>query len=346
MMEPNQDHTIYERNMVLDEKDLSQTDLLDEFLFLGNEEDSEATRHIDLLTHVKPQSRVDAESPDVFDQFINKEMVVDGMDQGATPGILQLGASNMGLPTQLHNATYSAGNVNGDGRMDAYSHLREGVNESQQVLTGSNMEQWQQNLQSGSKSETTGWEVQGGDGERNYSRKASSGSSGTSMTNGKMSSYYQQCERLLSHGLQFGRTSPFKTVYLNPVYFLPKENDSIALPYKLHVDGIPSVSRVETQIKVGISISPPPKQFLIHLPTDCITKQKFYLSSDISEYLPDVQNEMLYLETFLICSSTNKPTYVCARCVKREQRRGARRKSGAVSYTHLDVYKRQLQVRS
>ncbi|SCU88582.1 LAME_0E00430g1_1 [Lachancea meyersii CBS 8951] len=139
-------------------------------------------------------------------------------------------------------------------------------------------------------------------------------------------SYSQGCERLVDHTLQFGRTKPIQSAYLNPNDFLSITEDS--LPYKLTVSGMPSTSRVETQIKLELVISPPPREYVVHLPTDCITKQKWYLENDISAYPKQIQNEMLYLESFLVCASNGKPTYVCSRCVKREQRRASRRKSG------------------
>lgn len=138
--------------------------------------------------------------------------------------------------------------------------------------------------------------------------------------------YYQQCEQFLNQHLKFGRSAPIKSIYLNPAEFLNLNSED--LMYKLHITGMPSKSRVETQIKLGISISPKPRQFLIHLPADCITKQKCYLTHNLVEYPSEFTSEILYLESFLICASNNKPTYVCPRCVKREQRRASRRKSG------------------
>ncbi|SCV02370.1 LANO_0F17282g1_1 [Lachancea nothofagi CBS 11611] len=139
-------------------------------------------------------------------------------------------------------------------------------------------------------------------------------------------SYSQGCERLVDHTLQFGRTKAIQSVYLNSTDFLSIQEDT--LPYKLEISGMPSTSRVETQIKLELAISPPPREYIFHLPTDCITKQKWYLEDDISTYPNQMQKEMLYLESFLICASNGKPTYVCSRCVKREQRRASRRKSG------------------
>lgn len=139
-------------------------------------------------------------------------------------------------------------------------------------------------------------------------------------------SYSKQCDKLVDNQLGFGRSKPIQSIYLNPQDFLEVRDEALSLDLK--VSGMPSTSRVETQIKLEFSISPPPREYLIHLPTDCITKQKFYLDEDITTYPKEIQDQVLYLESFLICASNNKPTYVCTRCVKREQRRASRRKSG------------------
>ena len=160
-----------------------------------------------------------------------------------------------------------------------------------------------------------------------HSPAASSSSMAVSRTAPSQSvSYSQGCERLVDQSLQFGRSKPIQSAYLNSNDFLDIAEDT--LPYSLKISGMPSASRVETQIKLELSISPPPREYIVHLPTDCITKQKWYLEDDISTYPPHIQSEMLYLESFLVCASNGKPTYVCSRCVKREQRRASRRKSG------------------
>ncbi|SCU81105.1 LADA_0B11232g1_1 [Lachancea dasiensis] len=133
-------------------------------------------------------------------------------------------------------------------------------------------------------------------------------------------------ERLVDHALEFGRSKPIQSAYLNAADFLNLPDQ--ALPYRLEVGGMPVTSRVETQIKLELAISPPPPEGLVHLPSDCITKHKWHLAEDITTYQPEVQHQMLYVEAFLICASNGKPTYVCSRCVKREQRRASRRKSG------------------
>lgn len=299
--------------MLTEKKDTSKGDLLNDFLFLGNDEEArdsagdsgprEGSRNV--------SSSSDAiDAADLFDQYINKDMLMESIEDDSSPGLLKLDfVSPVKMENQLRTNvdllkldTDEIMDVNEHEDVDDQMNASGGVTDVHDDLTRENVEQWKL-----------------GD------EKHSSNNTGVPMQN---LTYYQQSERLLTHGMEFGRTRPFKTVYLNPTDFLPKDDDDISLPYKLNVDGIPSVSRVETQIKVNVSISPPPPQYMIHLPTDSITKQKLYLTHDITEYPIEVRRQMLFLETFLLCSSTNKTTYVCARCVKREQRRAARRKSG------------------
>lgn len=135
-------------------------------------------------------------------------------------------------------------------------------------------------------------------------------------------SSYESARSLLSQ-LKFGRESPAQ--FHNE---FPKELVSIdpsSLPYQLRVENLPMYSRVETQIKLQLTISPPPPQFLIHLPADTIAKQKLCLSSDLG---PTAREGMLFLDTYVITSSEDKPCNICSRCVRREQKRASRRKSG------------------
>lgn len=138
--------------------------------------------------------------------------------------------------------------------------------------------------------------------------------------------YEKHCQELVDHSLVFGRTEPLQTAYVNPLDYLHIDGNS--LPYQLDISGLPEVSRVENQIKLEFKISPPMKQCMIHLPTDCIARHKFYLEKDVSTYPQEFQDQLLFAEAFLLCSSNDKTTYVCTRCVKREHRRASRRKSG------------------
>lgn len=248
--------------MLTEKKDTSKGDLLNDFLFLGNDEEArdsagdsgprEGSRNV--------SSSSDAiDAADLFDQYINKDMLMESIEDDSSPGLLKLDfVSPVKMENQLRTNvdllkldTDEIMDVNEHEDVDDQMNASGGVTDVHDDLTRENVEQWKL-----------------GD------EKHSSNNTGVPMQN---LTYYQQSERLLTHGMEFGRTRPFKTVYLNPTDFLPKDDDDISLPYKLNVDGIPSVSRVETQIKVNVSISPPPPQYMIHLPTDSITKQKLAL---------------------------------------------------------------------
>lgn len=138
--------------------------------------------------------------------------------------------------------------------------------------------------------------------------------------------YHKQCQDTVENSLGFGRTEALQTPIVNPLDYV--DVDEKALPYKLTVSGLPGVSRVENQIKLTLKVDPAMKQCMVHLPTDCIARQKFYLEKEVTEYPQEFQDQLIYVEAFLLCASTNKTTYVCARCVKREHRRASRRKSG------------------
>lgn len=138
--------------------------------------------------------------------------------------------------------------------------------------------------------------------------------------------YHKQCQETVENSLGFGRTEALHTTPVDPVDYV--DVDENTLPYKLRVSGLPEVSRVENQIKLTLNVDPALKQCMVHLPSDCIARQKFYLEKDVTEYPQEFQDQLIYVEAFLLCASTNKTTYVCARCVKREHRRASRRKSG------------------
>ncbi|KAI0460805.1 hypothetical protein LJB42_001605 [Komagataella kurtzmanii] len=121
----------------------------------------------------------------------------------------------------------------------------------------------------------------------------------------------------------------------------PKNNFSIPsnylsleperLPYSLRIGGLPVSSRVETQIKIELSISPAPPQFLLHLPNDTIAKSKLCLNGDIPV---SMQPHLLYLDTFVVTSDSNsvgdaQSCNVCSKCVRRELKRASRRKNGS-----------------
>ncbi|KAH3685742.1 hypothetical protein WICPIJ_003291 [Wickerhamomyces pijperi] len=135
-------------------------------------------------------------------------------------------------------------------------------------------------------------------------------------------SSYEKARDILSH-LKFGTEAAIQFDNEFPKSYL--EADIASLPYSLKVSNLPSSSRVETQIKLNLSISPAPEQGLVHLPADTIAKQKLCLSSPLPE---EIKKDVLFLETFVLTSTTERPCNICTRCIRREQKRASRRKSG------------------
>ncbi|CAM9014505.1 unnamed protein product [Wickerhamomyces anomalus] len=133
---------------------------------------------------------------------------------------------------------------------------------------------------------------------------------------------YETSREILSQ-LKFGSDTPAQFETELPKEYL--EADPNSLPYKMEIKDLPTYSRVETQIKLDLSISPPPPQFLVHLPADTIAKQKLCLKSELSN---EVKENMLFLDTYVLTATSQKSCNICARCVKREQKRASRRKSG------------------
>lgn len=140
--------------------------------------------------------------------------------------------------------------------------------------------------------------------------------------NSPFDSSYETSREILSQ-LKFGKETPTQFENELPKKFL--DVDANSLPYKMNIKNLPSYSRVETQIKLDLSISPPPPQFLVHLPSDTIAKQKLCLKSELTD---QVKENMLFLDTYVLTATTDKSCNICPRCVKREQKRASRRKSG------------------
>ncbi|GMM55729.1 hypothetical protein DAKH74_023450 [Maudiozyma humilis] len=134
--------------------------------------------------------------------------------------------------------------------------------------------------------------------------------------------------------LVFGRTSPVDTSRHDP----PPAHISAEtpLPAQLTVTGLPSVSRVENQLKLQLKLTFPAgrgntlaHKDLVHLPADCIAKEKLFLANDdLGQLAPALRRRMLRLDARLVCAGSNAATYVCDRCTQREHRRASRRKSG------------------
>lgn len=133
--------------------------------------------------------------------------------------------------------------------------------------------------------------------------------------------------------LQFGRKTPIETKYEEPSKFLVMDTSGIEC--ELAVDGLPEISRVENQLKLHCTLKQSHNgtrlhgKDMVHLPADCIAKEKLYLTNDDTASFPQgFTNRMVHLEAYLLCANTLADTSVCKRCVERELRRASRRKSG------------------
>ncbi|CCF55455.1 hypothetical protein KAFR_0A00170 [Kazachstania africana CBS 2517] len=104
--------------------------------------------------------------------------------------------------------------------------------------------------------------------------------------------------------------------------------DETKLPQKLSIEGLPDATRVENQLKLTFKLSPSSDKFMIHLPNNAISREKFYLNKDINQYPETLRKQLLFLDAFLLDYASNSLIQACAKCVNRECRRAARRKSG------------------
>lgn len=136
----------------------------------------------------------------------------------------------------------------------------------------------------------------------------------------------QKFKTLIEETLTFGRTKEITSRFIDPINYL--NLDESTLSYKLTLQGLPQVTRVENQLKLSLILSPLiSDKYLIYLPIDSITRERFYLSNDIITYPKSLQEQLLYLDAFVLDKMTNKNIEVCMKCVNREQRRASRRKS-------------------
>ncbi|CCK73094.1 Mga2p KNAG_0M02410 [Huiozyma naganishii CBS 8797] len=133
-------------------------------------------------------------------------------------------------------------------------------------------------------------------------------------------------QTLVDNTINFGRTDPIVPHFVDPAQYLAI--DSGKLPHSMRIRGLPQVTRVENQLQLLIDITPPVNKYMVHLPTDSITRDKFFLSKGIREYPKSFQDQLLFVDAFLLDAKTNMNISVCMKCVKREQRRASRRKSG------------------
>lgn len=117
-----------------------------------------------------------------------------------------------------------------------------------------------------------------------------------------------------------------KTINVPDPSYLDTTNDD-KLPYKLLIKNLPSYSRVETQIKLKFTLSPPPPHALLYIPQDLISKNKFCLNEPVERLHPKLKENLLYLDSYVLTSDLKKSCNICARCIKREQKRASRRKT-------------------
>ena len=157
--------------------------------------------------------------------------------------------------------------------------------------------------------------------------------------NGQAGSYLTSYDSLRDEvsKLKFGNPEmnpcPPSVNVLDPSYLDFSPATMAALPFKLDIAPLPSCSRVETQIKINLAVSPPPPQGLLHIPHDLISKNKFCLIEPLSTLSPKIKENLLYLDTYVLTSDLRKSCNICPRCIKREEKRASRRKSGNESET-------------
>ncbi|KAI5952858.1 SPT23 [Candida jiufengensis] len=99
------------------------------------------------------------------------------------------------------------------------------------------------------------------------------------------------------------------------------------LPLKMGLSSLPTYSRVETQIKCDITLSPAPSQSLLYVPQDLISKNKFCLSDPVESLHPRLKENLLFLDAYVLTSDLKKSCNICSRCIKREQKRASRGKA-------------------
>lgn len=116
--------------------------------------------------------------------------------------------------------------------------------------------------------------------------------------------------------------------------FLPET--MLQMQYRLEVLDLPLHSRVETQIKLRFRFSPAPKELLLHVPQDLISKNKFCLANPVEKLPLALRKNMLFMDTYVLTSDLQLSCRVCPRCIKREQKRALRLK-GTDAHTGDDL---------
>lgn len=96
-------------------------------------------------------------------------------------------------------------------------------------------------------------------------------------------------------------------------------------PYKyhLHLGELPDRSRVETQIKCNLFLTPYPEENLLHLPADTIARPRFQLREDFRPH-----PQCLNLEVDVVVPNKPlEPVLMCPKCISREKKRAFRKKT-------------------
>lgn len=108
------------------------------------------------------------------------------------------------------------------------------------------------------------------------------------------------------------------------------------LPFRLHVVELPLCLRVETQMKLKLVFSPLPPHSFLHIPQDLVSKAKMCLSDGVAALPAAIRDNLLYMNTYVMTSDLKQLCHICARCIKREQKRALRLKGAP-----LEAYDRQ-----
>jgi hypothetical protein len=99
--------------------------------------------------------------------------------------------------------------------------------------------------------------------------------------------------------------------------------DTQQYEYNLFIGGLPLRSRVETQIKCRLVLSPSPPQHLLHLPWDTISRPRFQLRERFSP----TPNTLLLEVDVVSASNPRQPILMCDKCLNREKKRAFRKKN-------------------
>lgn len=142
---------------------------------------------------------------------------------------------------------------------------------------------------------------------------------------------------LISKNIHFGKNGTDEKLQLNDISSTGTTTDpqkylsipSETLNFDIFINNLPQITRVENQLKLKIVWQPNLwDKFIVHLPTNSIIKEKFYLTQPWNNFPDSFKKHLLLLETFVLDAHDLSNIPVCSKCVNREKRRASRRKSG------------------